>query len=132
MANLKKSLTNLFLKQAELPNNEENIKKMLFTWWRNPREKIDGGLTLTAEGFDFLSKTLNLRSYKVPFPKDFEWTNQIVLFMDQYIDCPHYFTKKEIYVFNERMACELLLFSGDVRKYGVAKAMARKRELNNE
>ena len=132
MANLKKTLTNIFLKQADLPNSDENIKKMLFTWWKNPREKLDSGLTLTDEGFDFLSNTLCLKSYKVPFPKDFKWTTQVILFMDQEIDCPYYFTKKDIFVFSERRACELLLFSGDVRKYGLAKAMARKRQLNNE
>lgn len=130
MADLKKTLTAIFLKQANLPSGEEDVKKMMFAWWKNPRQKLDSGFSLTQEGYDFLSNTIKLKSYKVPFPKDFEWTTQVILFMDQYLDCPHYFTKKEIIVFNERRACELLLFSGDIRKYGTAKALARQRQLN--
>jgi hypothetical protein len=130
MADLKRSLTNIFLNQAGLNTDEETLKKALIGWWKNPRQKTEGGLALTEEGFNFLSGVLGLKSYKIPFPKDFQLTTQILLFMDQHIDCPHYYNKKNIVVFNERVACELLLFSGDVRKYGVAKAMARQREIN--
>jgi hypothetical protein len=53
----------------------------------------------------------------------------VILFLDQYLDCPNYYTKKKIVVFNEKKACELMLFSGDVRKYGLAKAMSRQELL---
>jgi len=52
-------------------------------------------------------------------------TTQFILFLDKFIDCPYYLTKKGIVVTNERKAVELTLFSGDVRKYGIAKALNR-------
>jgi hypothetical protein len=112
-----------------MPTDDDSVKKANLAWWRNPREKLQGGLTLTDEGLDFLIGTLKLRSYDISFPKDFEFTTQVILFLDQYLDCPNYYTKKKIVVFNEKKACELMLFSGDVRKYGLAKAMSRQELL---
>jgi hypothetical protein len=130
MAISKDALTLIFLKQAGMPTDEASVRKMMFAWWKNPRAKTEGGLTLTKEGFQFLSNTLGLKYYEIPFPKGFKFTTQVVLFLDQFIDCPNYYTKKEIIIFNEKKAAELMLFSGDVRKYGIAKAMARQRDLN--
>lgn len=106
------------------------MRKMLFVWWKNPREKLEGGLTLTEEGYKFLDETVKLKNYSIPFPKDFVFTTQVILWLDQFLDCPHYYNKKEIVVFKETKAVELMLFSGDVRKYGLAKAMSRQREIN--
>jgi len=47
--------------------------------------------------------------------------------MDQFIDCPYYFDRKGIIVTNEKKAMELHLFSGDVRKYGLIKAINRQK-----
>ena len=113
-----------------MPTDDESVKRAIVSWWKNPRNKDRGGLALTEEGFDFLKDTLGLKSYGIKFPKGFEFTTQVVLYLDQYIDCPNFYDKKGITVFNEKRACELMLFSGDVRKYGLAKAMARQRELN--
>ena len=130
MANYKESLTKIFLSQANMPTDEESVKKAMSSWWKNPRDKIQGGLTLTDEGLEFLVGILKLQSYDIKFPKDFEFTTQVVLHLDQYLDCPNYYTKKKIIVFNERRACELMLFSGDVRKYGLVKALSRQQELS--
>lgn len=131
MSGLKEVYTKIFLSQANLPTDNNTVHKHLFKWWKNPREKLDESLTLTEEGFDFVTGTLNLKCYKIEFPKDFSFTTQVILWLDHFVDCPNYYTKKEIYVFKEKKAAELILFSGDVRKYGMAKAMARQRELEN-
>jgi hypothetical protein len=131
MSDLKETLTKIFLSQAAMPTDDVTVKKYMLLWWKNCRQKLNTGLCLTEAGYDFLNETLKLKSYVIPFPKDFTFTNQIILFMDQYVDCPHFYTKKSIIVFKESKACELLLFSGDLRKYGTAKAMARQRELNS-
>jgi hypothetical protein len=130
VGSIKESLTKIFLTQANLPTDDATVKKMRFSWWKNPRQKLDSGFTLTKEGYEFLTKQLGLQSYSIPFPSDLELTTQIVLHLDKFLDCPHYYTKKEIIVFKETKAVELMLFSGDVRKYGLAKALARQRELN--
>lgn len=129
MSGLKEVYTKIFLEQAELPSDAESVHQYIRKWFRNPREKLDSSLTLTEEGFEFLTTKIGLQSYRIQFPKDFQMTTQVVLFLDKFLDCPNYYNKKEIYVFKEKKAAELMLFSGDVRKYGIAKALARQREL---
>lgn len=129
MSGLKEVYTKIFLEQTGLPNDDESVRQYIKKWFRNPREKLDSSLTLTDEGFEFLVAKVGLKSYRIPFPKDFQITTQVVLFLDKFLDCPNYYNKKEIFVFKEKKAAELMLFSGDVRKYGIAKALARQREL---
>ena len=131
MSGLKDLYTKIFLEQAGLPSNEDSVRQYIKKWFRNPREKLDSSLTLTDEGFEFLTTKIGLQSYRIPFPKDFQMTTQVVLFLDKFLDCPNYYNKKEIFVFKEKKAAELMLFSGDVRKYGIAKALARQRELES-
>jgi hypothetical protein len=61
----------------------------------------------------------------VPFPQEFTITTQVLIFLDKFIDCPYYLAADGIIVTNEKKAMELHLFSGDIRKYGLIKAMAR-------
>ena len=129
MSGLKELYTKIFLEQAGLPTDDDSIRQYIKKWFRNPREKLDSSLTLTEEGFEFLITKIGLQSYRIQFPKDFQITTQVVLFLDKFLDCPNYYNKKEIFVFKEKKAAELMLFSGDVRKYGIAKALARQREL---
>jgi len=131
MSGLKDLYTKIFLEQGGLPTDDESVRQYIKKWFRNPREKLDSSLTLTEEGFEFLTTKVKLQSYRIPFPKDFQITTQVVLFLDKFLDCPNYYNKKEIFVFKEKKAAELMLFSGDVRKYGIAKALARQRELEN-
>lgn len=131
MSGLKELYTKIFLEQGGLPADEESVRQYIKKWFRNPREKLDSSLTLTEEGFEFLVTKIGLQSYRIQFPKDFQMTTQVVLFLDKFLDCPNYYNKKEIFVFKEKKAAELMLFSGDVRKYGIAKALTRQRELEN-
>jgi hypothetical protein len=58
-------------------------------------------------------------------------TSQIIIFLDKFIDCPYYLTNRSITVTSERKAVELGLFSGDLRKYGLTKAMKRQQRDDN-
>ena len=98
-------------------------------WWQNTRQS--GGLRLTDDGMMFLSDKIDLATYEVPFPADFKITTQVIIFLDRFIDCPYYLTNRGITVTDEKKALELHLFSGDVRKYGLAKALKRTDELVN-
>ena len=100
-------------------------------WWQNTREKDSGGLRLTEAGMLFLMEKLELATYDIPFPPDFKITTQVVIFLDKFIDCPYFLTNKGLTVTNEKKALELHLFSGDVRKYGLAKALKRTDESVN-
>jgi|TARA_R110000868_G_scaffold50171_3_gene160610 hypothetical protein len=126
--NWKETYTKIFLKQADIALSDPNIKQYMSDWWKNTRGKSAGGLRLTDEGFDFLQERLDIQVYEVPFPKDFKFTTQTYIFLDQFISCPYYLTTNSIWVTDERKSMELHLFSGDLRKYGLTKAMKRHEE----
>ena len=123
--NWKETYTKVFLKQSDIAVREANIKQYLSDWWQNTRGKSEGGLRLTEEGFDFLQERLEIQMYEIPFPKDFKFTTQTFIFLDQFITCPYYLTNRSIWVTDEKKSMELHLFSGDLRKYGLTKAMKR-------
>jgi len=98
-------------------------------WWYNTRNKDVGGLRLTDDGMDVITK-IELQTYDIPYPRDMPMTTQVIIFLDQFIDCPYYLTNRSITVTNEKKAVELTLFSGDLRKYGLTKAMKRQGNEN--
>jgi len=121
----KTTYTKIFLQQANISVNENTMKEYLPIWWRNSRVKAEGGLRLTEEGLKFVQERLELQTYDVPFPQEFTITTQVLIFLDKFIDCPYYLAADGIIVTNEKKAMELHLFSGDIRKYGLLKAMNR-------
>ena len=116
--------TKLFLNELGKTTNDTSLAEYMPLWWQNTRTKNEGGLRLTDEGFDLLSE-IDIAVYEIPFPFDFKITTQVIIFLDKFIDCPYYITNKSIFVTNEKKAVELTLFSGDMRKYGLSKAMKR-------
>ncbi len=123
--------TKIFLKAAGLAVTEENLMLYARKWFMNNRKKAEGGLRLTEDGFEFIKTTLDLKVYEVPFPPSLDLKPQVILFLDKFIDCPYYLTPETIVVLGERKAFELHLFSGDVRQYGLNKAMKRKNSAQN-
>jgi len=122
---VKETYTKIFLKQANLAITDATLKEYMPLWWQNTRSKDTGGLRLTADGFDFLIEKLDLRFYEVPYPKDKPITTQTIIFLDKFITCPYFLSKTSIFVTDEKKSLELHLFAGDLRKYGLVKAMKR-------
>ena len=123
--NWKETYTKIFLKQSGKSVNEVTLQQYYPIWWQNTRKKEAGGLRLTDEGYKFVTEDLELTTYEVPFPADFKPTTNTIIWLDQFIDCPYYMDKYGIYVTDEKKALELHLFSGDIRKYGLTKALKR-------
>lgn len=131
-----KYFTKIFLKQLGIchPSGKltlDFVEKYSKLWWKNKRSKEHGGLRLTDEGMEIV-RQLNLETYQIPFPKNFKITTQVLIQLDQFIDCPYYLSEKFIIVTSERKAVELTLFSGDVRLFGNAKASRKLREENSK
>tara|TARA_B100001287_G_C22598262_1_gene489127 strand:- start:9 stop:389 length:381 start_codon:yes stop_codon:yes gene_type:complete len=122
---LKETYTKIFLKQANLSITDATLKEYMPLWWQNTRSKETGGLRLTASGYDFLIENLDLRFYEVPYPKNKPITTQTIIFLDKFITCPYFLSKNSIFVTDEKKSLELHLFAGDLRKYGLVKAMKR-------
>jgi len=126
--NWKETYTKIFLTNAGKSTSEFAVKEHLPLWWQNTRSKDTGGLRLTDAGYNFITNELNLQTYQIPYPIDFELTTNTIIWMDNFIDCPYYLDRKGIVVTNEKKAMELSLFSGDVRKYGLTKALSRQKD----
>jgi hypothetical protein len=122
--NWKEAYTKIFLKQLGKSTDDITVKEHMPIWWKNTRDKGTGGLRLTEAGFDLLTE-IDLTTYDIPYPHDMPLTTQIIIYLDQFIDCPYYLTNRSIIVTNEKKAVELTLFSGDLRRYGLVKAMKR-------
>lgn len=113
-------------KQLGWTDSESNGKHNII--WQNPRKKTTGGNRLTDEGYRVFIEEMDIKSYSIDFPKDFTLSNQTTIWLDRFIDGPYYITKKAIVVFKEKTAVQLILFSGDVQKFGLAKAMSKNNE----
>jgi hypothetical protein len=126
--NWKETYTKIFLKELGKAASDLAVKEHLPLWWKNTREKSEGGLRLTDLGYEVVME-IGLATYDVPYPKDMPLTTQVIIFLDKFIDCPYYLTNRSITVLNQKKAVELTLFSGDLRKYGLTKAMSRSKKL---
>jgi hypothetical protein len=119
-------LTKEFLKGSGLPDDEKSLEKYLWSWWVNPRLNGDRSLGLTTQGYEVISKDIGLKFYQIDLPDTTEITNQLIIWLDKFIDCPWYMTKRSIFVSREKVAVQLVLFSGDLQKFGKAKDRANK------
>lgn len=128
--NWKEVYTKIFLKEKGIATSEANLKQYMPIWWQNTRNKETGGLRLTDKGIEVVQE-IGLQTYDIPYPRDMPLTTQVIIFLDQFIDCPYYLTNRSITVLNEKKAVELTLFSGDLRKYGLVKAMKRQQKDDN-
>src|SRR6056297_3184648 len=100
--NWKEFYTKVFLKELDKSTNDATIKEHLPLWWKNTRTKDKGGLRLTDQGLEVI-KTIELKTYEVPFPKEFVLTAQSVIFLDHFITCPYYLTNHNVILLNDRI-----------------------------
>ena len=124
----KEAFTKIFLQQWDKSIDPVNVKTFQRKWFINNRTKEGGGLRLTLEGFEFLTEELEIQSYEIPFTEEIDLSPQTIIFMDRYIDCPYFLTNQSITVFSEKKSFELMLFSDDIRKFGLVKAMKNRQE----
>ncbi len=129
--NTKDAYTKVFLQAANIDADEDTIKKYSAVFWYSFRNKDQGGLRLTEQALEFINEYAKIKTYKIDFPKEFSFTPQVLVWLDNFIDSPYFITKKNITVLKERAAFELYLFSGDIKKFGHNKALARRLNQNS-
>ena len=120
----RETYTKIFLSELGRSTDDANVKVTMDTIWQSRRTKIDGGLRLSDKGYEFLVGEVKLQEYEIPFTEPIDLSPQIIIFFDRYLDCPYYLTYQGLTVFSEKKAFELHLFSDDIRKFGLVKAMS--------
>lgn len=123
--------TKVFLQSQTKSLDEANIKLYHRQWFKNTRIKSTGGLRLTDQGYEFLISEMKLAEYEVPFTEEIELNPQLIIFFDQFLDCPYYLTRHSLTVFSERKAFELHFFADDIRKFGLMKALKKQQSEAN-
>lgn len=125
-------LTKIFLQEWGKSTDDANVSLYSHKWWQSNRVNKQTAFRLSEEGFEFLGTELELKSYEIPFTEPIELSPQTIIFLERYIDCPYFLTTDSITVFSEKKSFELMLFSDDIRKFGLIKAMnERQKDLDN-
>ena len=125
------ALTKIFLEQWGKSTDDANVEMYSRTWWQSNRSSKPNAFRLTDKGYEFLISELELKEYEIPFTEPIELSPQTIVFLEKYVDSPYYLTNHSITVFSERKSFELMLFSDDIRKFGLIKAMnERQKELD--
>jgi len=114
--NLRDELTKEIFSQVQ-HSVRYGIDKFQTTFWQNPRPKEEGGWRVTEFGFTVLN-ALDYKHYPIKLPTELIVTGQTLIYMDRYLDGPWYLQDGRLYCFKEKTAFQLILFSGDVAKYG--------------
>lgn len=117
----KKTFTETFFNISRLDTSVDELYKKI---WFNLRNK-NSSLRLSDYGLDFL-KDIEIRIYNIDIPKELKITGQILIWLDRYIDSPYHITDKKITVITEKAALEMHLFSGNLKKYGLAKTLNKR------
>lgn len=118
--------TKIFLQQWNKSTDDANMEMYGRKWWQSNRASKPTALRLSEEGFEFLTNELDIKMYEIPFTEAIELSPQTIIFLERYIDCPYFLTNQSISVFSERKSFELYLFSDDIRKFGLVKAMTER------
>lgn len=127
------TLTKIFLQEWGKSIDDANVSMYSRTWWQSNRVNKQDAFRLSDKGYEFLVGELKLQEYEIPFTEPIELSPQTIIFLERYIDCPYYLTTQSITVFSERKSFELFMFSDDIRKFGLVKAMnERQKELDNQ
>ena len=125
----KTAYTRTFMTLLEQPIHDESVKTNYYTWWQNVRESYQArSLRLTKIGLETVKK-LDIKTYEIKFPDKIIFTPQTYLWLDEFVDCPYFVDKKQIVVTMEKMALQMMMFAGDVTKYGLARAVSK---MDNE
>jgi len=127
------TLTKIFLQQWGKTTDDANLSMYSRTWWQSNRANKQNAFRLSDKGYEFLVGELELKEYEIPFTEPIELSPQTIIFLERYIDCPYYLTTQSITVFSEKKSFELYLFSDDIRKFGLIKAMnERQKDLEDK
>jgi hypothetical protein len=117
MASEKRLYTKIFLKEANIQADEKTIKQYIRKIWKNPRDKLQGSLSLSKDGFNFVVNTLKLKFYIIDVKEIIEINKRLILELEKNIKYPYYIEHNKLFLFDEKTASYIILMSGDLKKF---------------
>ena len=113
----KREITRVFLKTAGRHDDDASVEKHLWIWWRNPISSTS--MRLTHEGFEFLSKDLDLEHYTFALTDEAGYmTSGLLLALDQKFTTPFYLAaRKRIVFFGEHDGIMLALYGNNLTQF---------------
>ncbi len=125
-------ITKALASKDEKYNSDPKFINMLYrAWWMNWRSAEDRRFRLTDKGYEYFKDIADIKFYQIRFPNELVLTNKMIIDLDKFIDCPYYLTNTDLYVTSEKAALQLILFEGDLSKFGRAKRTTRERKTKN-
>jgi hypothetical protein len=116
----KKHITASVLEKLGLEGSKSYVKKYIPLWWINCRHNTRS-FRLTEMGYRAFSNA-NLSFHNISVADNVTYNNTLILRLDRFLWAPYFFnTSREIIVFDDQLAVELLLFSGDLHHYTKSK-----------
>lgn len=120
----------LKLSKEEQDINDDAIEKYRKIWWYNTRIKSVGGLRLTDAGLKYLQK-YNGKLFLITFPEPINLSGQILIALDNIIDCPYHISSKMLYVTDELQCAEVALYQDCLDVY-LKSIIKQFRKVRNE
>jgi hypothetical protein len=125
-------ITKKLASKDEKYSQDPKFLTMLYrAWWANWRNAEDQKFKLTDTGYKYFTEIADVKFYEIRFPRDLVLTNKMIIDLDRFNDCPYYVDSEKIYVTGEKTAVQLVLFDGDLTRFGLAKRETRKRNTEN-
>ena len=124
-----------------------DLKKTVSKWWVDPRRVGKKNCRLTLEGFNTLSIKGNVKFFEITLSEKVYISNRLLLLINKYINCPYYITSTNnidytspipeiipitLFVTDEKIAVQLILFGGDLYKFCESKLNSNKNEISND
>ena len=110
-------------------DNPKALNMLYKAWWVNWRNTENRRFRLTEKGYQYFSENAQIKFYDVRLPPFYVMTNRMIIDLDNFIDCPYFITENSLKVTGEKTALQLVLFDGDLVKFGKAKRETKRRKL---
>ena len=120
----------LIAKDSNYNTNPKAFNMLYRAWWTNWRAAEDRRFRLTDIGFKYFQETADIKFYQIKIPLEIIITNKVIIDLDKFINCPYFLAPDDLYVTDEKVAVQLVLFEGNLIRFGEAKRQTRQRKLD--
>ena len=112
------SIVKILIKQWGKSASPVNIQLYSMEWFISR-----SSFRLSDAGYIFLTSTLELAYYEVPFTEEFNKSTALVVYLDRHVKSPYYISSTGVVYFLQDDYMEMVMFSTDVKALTLLKEM---------